>query len=112
MPVGIALIHAEEIAGEQRRLLAAGAGAHFEDGALLVGGVLGQKLHFELPLELLDLGVERVKLLLGERRHLGVGGRVVDELLADPRARAVAACSALIVATIGSSSANSRERRT
>ena len=41
--VGIALVHAEEIAGEQRRLVAAGAGADFEDGALLVGGVLGQQ---------------------------------------------------------------------
>src|SRR5215831_4687695 len=42
--IGVALIHAEQIAGEQRSLLAAGAGAHFEDRALLVGGVLGQQL--------------------------------------------------------------------
>ena len=29
---GVALIHAEEVAGEERRLVAAGAGADFEDG--------------------------------------------------------------------------------
>ena len=80
LPVGVALIHAEEIARKQRRLLAAGAGAQFEDRVLLVGGILGQKLHFELPLELLDPGVKRLKLLRGERRHLGVRGRIVDEL--------------------------------
>ena len=81
MPVGVALIHAEEIASEQRRLLSAGAGAEFEDRALLVGGVLRQKLHLELPLKLLDPRVKRAKLLTGERRHFGVGGRIVDELL-------------------------------
>ena len=41
----------------------------------------GQKLHFELKLELGDLRLERAKLLLGERRHLRVGSRIVDELL-------------------------------
>ena len=81
MPVGIALIHAEQIAGEQRRFLAAGAGAEFEDGALLVGGVLRQELHFELPLELVDLRVERAKLRFRQRRHLGIGGGIVDQLL-------------------------------
>ena len=45
MGVGVALIHAEQIGREQSRLLAAGPGAHLEDGALLVGGVLGQQLH-------------------------------------------------------------------
>src|SRR5579871_5582607 len=41
--ISIALIHAKKIAGEQRRLVAAGAGADLENGALLVGGVLGEK---------------------------------------------------------------------
>ena len=81
MPVGIALIHAKEVAGEQGRLLAACAGAHFEDCALLIRGVLRQELHFQLPLELFDLRIERTKLLLGKAPHLGVGRRVVDELL-------------------------------
>ena len=40
---GIALVHAEQVGGEQRRLVAAGAGADFQDGVLLVGRVLGQQ---------------------------------------------------------------------
>jgi hypothetical protein len=39
---GVALVHAEQIAGEQRRLVAAGAGADFENDVALVHGVLGQ----------------------------------------------------------------------
>ena len=40
---GIALVHAEQIGGEQRRLVAAGAGADFQDGVALVGRVLRQQ---------------------------------------------------------------------
>ena len=43
---GVALVHAEELGGEQRRLLAAGAGAHFEDRVALVVVVLGQQRQF------------------------------------------------------------------
>ena len=79
--VGVALIHAEQVAREQRGLLSARSRAHFEDRAFLVGGVLGQKLHLELALELLDLGIERAKLRFGERSHVGIGRRVVDHLI-------------------------------
>ncbi len=79
--VGIALIHAEQIAREQGRLLPAGAGAQFEDRALLVRFVLGQELHFQPLLKLFDLGIERLQLRLRERRHFGVGGRIVDQML-------------------------------
>ena len=81
MGVGIALIHAEEIGREQRGLLAAGSGTDLEDGALLVGQVLGQQLHLKLTFELLDLGIERSDLLLGERRHVGLRCRIVDQML-------------------------------
>src|SRR5579864_2574122 len=50
-PRGITLIHAEEIAGEQRRLIAAGAGADFEDDALLVHRVLGDERKANVVLE-------------------------------------------------------------
>ena len=40
---GIALVHAEQVAGEQRGLVAAGAGADFEDGVALVHRVFGQQ---------------------------------------------------------------------
>ncbi len=51
MQVGVALIHAQEIGGEQRGLLAPGAGADFKDGAPRVGLVLGQKHDLDLLLE-------------------------------------------------------------
>ena len=73
MQVGVALIHAEQIAGEQRRLVAAGAGADFEDGALLVRGVLGQE---ELGHHIAQLGdppVEALGLFAGDLAHLGIG---------------------------------------
>lgn len=36
MGFGVALIHAEQLRGEQGRLVPAGAGAHFQDGAFFV----------------------------------------------------------------------------
>ena len=46
--LGVSAIHAEEVGGEQRRLVAACAGPHFQDRALLVGGVLREKMHAQL----------------------------------------------------------------
>ena len=40
--IGITRIHPEKIAGEESRLAAAGSCPDFENGAFLVGGVLGQ----------------------------------------------------------------------
>ncbi len=77
MDVGIALVHAEEIAGEQRRLVAAGPGTDLEDGTLLVSRVLGKEEHADPVGQRLDLLVERLRLLLGHRRHL----RVADQRL-------------------------------
>ena len=59
MQRGIALVHAEEIAGEKRRLVAAGPGAHFEDGAAVVGRVARDEKDAELVAQLLDLVPER-----------------------------------------------------
>ena len=70
---GVALVHAEELGGEERRLLAAGAGAHFEDGVALVGLVLGQQHEPHLALELGEPLVERGQFASGERTHLGIG---------------------------------------
>ena len=52
---GIALIHAIEIAGEQRRLVAAGAGADFEDDVALVHRILGQQGEPDFLLQRLPL---------------------------------------------------------
>ena len=68
-----ALVHAQQVAGEERRLVAAGAGAHFEHRRALVGGVAGQEPDRERSLRLR----EPVPDLLGlGRRHfleLGLG---------------------------------------
>ena len=45
---GIALVHAEQVAGEQRGLVAAGAGADFEDDVALVHRVLRQQREADL----------------------------------------------------------------
>jgi hypothetical protein len=61
----IAAVHAEELGGEERRLVAAGAGADLEDDVLAVVRVLRDE-------RLLDLSVERLA-LSGEARRLGLG---------------------------------------
>ena len=70
---GVALVHAEEIGGEQRRLVAAGAGADLQDGVLLVGRVLGQQHALHRPLQLGQALLEGRGLLLGHRLHVGIG---------------------------------------
>ena len=41
--LGVTRVHAEQIAGEDRRLVAAGAGANFEEHVTPVVGILGQQ---------------------------------------------------------------------
>ena len=73
---GVALVHAEQVAGKQRRLVAAGAGADFEDGVLLVGRVLGQEQYLDVLPERLDALFDAGQVGLGQRPHLGVGALV------------------------------------
>src|SRR6516162_11864219 len=80
-PRGIALIHAIEIAGEQRRLVAAGAGADFEDDALLVHRVLGGERKADVVLERVALGFEQWLLLARDRAHGGLGRGIRDDLV-------------------------------
>src|SRR5690606_4894000 len=70
--IGEATIHAEEVAGEKGRLLAAGAGPDLEDDVLVVVGIAGEEENLEFlaesglarlefgdfgPGHLLDLGI-------------------------------------------------------
>ena len=68
-------VHAEQLAGEERRLVAAGAGADFEDDVLLVVRVL----RYEQNLQLGDQGVaprvQRLELFLRQLAHVGVARR-------------------------------------
>ena len=65
--LGIALVHAKQVAGEQRRLVAAGAGADLEHRRALVGGVARKQLQREVA-----LGLGQRRLILGQLlgRHL------------------------------------------
>ena len=49
LELGVAGIHAEEVGREESGFLAARTGADFQHGVLLVQGILGDELDFELP---------------------------------------------------------------
>ena len=75
----VAQVHAQQVAGEQRRLRAALPRLDLEDDVLVVVGVLGQQLLAQPAGQLLDLRLERRR-LGGERRVLAgelTGGREV-----------------------------------
>src|SRR6185437_14887342 len=76
---GVALVHAEQVAGEQRRLVAAGAGANFEDGVMVVHRILRQQREADVVGQLLAARLQRRLLGLREPLHLAVGRRVGDQ---------------------------------
>ena len=71
--LGEPLVHACEIGREERRLLAAGAGADLQDRRACVRRVAGQQRQPHRPLGLRQRRAQARKLLLGEAAHLGVG---------------------------------------
>ena len=109
---GVALVHAEEVAGEERRLVAAGAGAHFEDGAAVVGRVARHEQHAKLVAQRLD--ARRAARGARPRRARASrarwpGSAISASVSASSRS---AAASARAFSATGSSSASSRDRRT
>ena len=76
---GVAFVHAKQIASEQRRLVAAGAGADFEDDIALVHRILWQQ---RKPQSLLERRAARLELGLfgfGDRAHLRIGCGIGDQ---------------------------------
>ena len=68
----VARVHAEEIASEERGLIAARAGAHLEDGAFLIGFVLRQQHQpYALP-RAVEPRQELRLLRQGKLAHLGI----------------------------------------
>src|SRR3546814_15084300 len=59
-------IHAEQVAGEDRGLVAAGAGAHFQVQVAVVARVLGQKLRHQFGFELAQARAGAGDFLLGQ----------------------------------------------
>ena len=89
---GVALVHAEQVAGEQRRLVAARAGADFEDDAVLVGGVLGQQREADRAVRVASMrlcGVCRVPPRASARISASVAGSA--SMASTPASSAVAA---------------------
>ena len=90
---GEALIHPEQVAGEQRGLVAAGAGADFQHHVALVHGVLGQQRDADLLRQFDAARLQRFALGLRHAAHLGVGRGIrhqrldVGDLLARRRDR-------------------------
>ena len=70
---GVTLVHAEQIAREQSRLVAPGAGAHFEHRRALVGGVARQQRERELAVGGFERGLVGAQFLLGHRAQFGIG---------------------------------------
>ena len=79
MAGGVALVHAEQIAGEQRRLVAAGAGADFENDVALVHRVFGDERDAQFLLERRAPRFELGPFRFGDGAHLGVGRRILDQ---------------------------------
>ena len=81
MLLGVAAVHAEEVGGEKRRLVAAGARPHLQDGALLVGRILGQEVHPQVLLEIGQARFQPGELLARHRCQLLVGGGIGQQRL-------------------------------
>ena len=82
LTLGIARVHAEQVRREQRRLVAARAGADFEEDVALVVGIPGQQHRLQFGLERHQASLGRAALLVGEIAHLRVarefgGGREI-----------------------------------
>src|SRR5438046_1137610 len=67
-----ARVHAEQGGGEQRGLVAAGAGADLHDGVTVVEGVGGAEQLGETPLGGVDLGFQTLHVGAGELRQLRI----------------------------------------
>ncbi len=70
MALGIAHVHAQQVAREQSRFVAAGAGANLEKNIAIIVRIARQQQPLQLGFELCDANLRGVDLFLGERFHL------------------------------------------
>ena len=76
----VAHVHAQQVAGEQRRLGAAGAGAHLDKDIALVVRVARQQQALQLRQQTFRLGTRLGQGVLGQFRHLRVGEHLLRGL--------------------------------
>ena len=74
--IGIALIHAEQVAREQGRLVPASPGADFQHGRARIGRIAGQQLQRQRPFGGGQLAFEDLHLLLRHFAHQRVRVRI------------------------------------
>ena len=72
-PLGVARVHAEELRGEQRGLVATRAGADLEDDVALVVGIARHEQHLQALVERVEPGFDRGQLAARHLANLGVG---------------------------------------
>ncbi|EKD59702.1 MAG: hypothetical protein ACD_54C01183G0001 [uncultured bacterium] len=70
---GIALIHPQQISGEQRGFIATRAGADFEDRRAGVGGVFRQKRNLQPRFHFRDAGFQARQFIFGQFAHFRIG---------------------------------------
>ena len=69
----VALIHAQQVGCEQRRLIAARAGANFQDRGPRVGGVFGQKCQLQAGFHFRNTGAQLRQFFFGQPAHFRIG---------------------------------------
>ena len=72
----VALVHAKEVACEERRLVSAGARTDFKQGAAVVGRVLREHENGEFALDVRQAAPDFDKLVTSHRAQFGVGRQV------------------------------------
>ena len=79
LALGIAGVHAQQVAGKQRRFVAAGAGANFQISGTRIVRVLGQQQALQLLRQLRAFGLCRLRFVLGHLLHVGIGLGIVQQ---------------------------------
>ena len=90
LALGVAQVHAHQVAGEQRRFVAAGAGADFEEGVARVVRVARQQRGLQLGVQAFDSRPRRRRFPRAPSRP---SSAVVGEQLAARRPRSRSRCS-------------------
>ena len=81
LALGVAQVHAQQVGGEQRRLLAAAAGADLDEGRARVVRVARQQRGLQRGVQRREVGVAGGDLVARHRHHLGVVVARVQHLL-------------------------------
>jgi hypothetical protein len=72
LALGVARIHAEQVAGEQAGFVAAGSRADLEEQVSFVVRIARQQRALQLGVDALHLGLRGLELIVGEHLHLGI----------------------------------------